>query len=188
MTVATTSDLFECARLVSAFERCFAELENTRLVGGAAEPLYQPASQDRPENLLYFREDYFASALHETAHWCIAGRERRKLQDFGYWYAPEGRSVAEQRAFEAVEVKPQALEWIFSLACGYRFQVSVDNFGEAGELRDSSGFARAVARQAREWQQTAMPARAAVFYRALSAEFDTQVRFRELQFEPEALS
>ena len=117
MGCANVQFTFDCARLEAVFARCFARTENTRLVGGAAEPLYQPAGKGNGPHSLYFREDYFASALHEVAHWCIAGIERRQRVDFGYWYAPEGRSDDQQRAFESVEVRPQALEWYFSLAC-----------------------------------------------------------------------
>ncbi|WP_238946837.1 elongation factor P hydroxylase [Seongchinamella unica] len=188
MSVATRREIFDCSRLVSVFEGCFGVTENTSLVGGAQEPLYRPADDNNSRNLLYFREDYFASALHETAHWCIAGAERRRLVDFGYWYAPEGRSADEQRAFEAVEVKPQALEWIFSLACGYRFRISVDNFADRGELVDTSDFRRKVATQARHWQRVGLPPRAARFTRALRQEFATPAALPERCFEPEALA
>ncbi len=50
----------------------------------------------------------FASALHEISHWCIAGKARRELVDFGYWYCPDGRDAMTQSQFEDVEVKPQA--------------------------------------------------------------------------------
>ena len=101
---------YDSRRLEEVFNRCFLLTENTRLVGGSAEPLYRPAGDGQEQHLLYYREDYFASALHEVAHWCIAGEARRQLVDFGYWYAPEGRDSQQQRAFESVEVKPQALE------------------------------------------------------------------------------
>jgi elongation factor P hydroxylase len=101
-------------------------------------------------HLLWYREDYFASALHEVAHWCIAGEQRRQQLDFGYWYAPDGRSPEQQGAFEAVEYKPQALEWFFSLACGYRFRLSADNLGmPGGEMPDASEFRGRVCEQAR---------------------------------------
>lgn len=182
------SQEFECSRLEALFNRCFADSQNTRLVGGAAEPLFQPAAADQATNLLFFREDYFASALHEIAHWCIAGAERRKQQDFGYWYAPEGRSENEQKAFEAVEVKPQALEWCFSLACNYPFQISVDNFGSGGELPDTLQFRLDVAAQARYWQQNVLPVRAMRFFEALVKEFDTGAEMGKLQFDAEALA
>ena len=118
---------FSCQQLEAVFHDCFFEAFNTRLVGGADEPLYQPAALPGQAHLLHYREDYFASALHEVAHWCIAGERRRGLVDFGYWYAPDGRSAAQQRDFEAVEYKPQALEWHFARACGYRFRISLGN-------------------------------------------------------------
>ncbi|RLQ20213.1 transporting ATPase [Seongchinamella sediminis] len=179
--------MFDCSRLVSVFDDCFGASENTALVGGAEEPLYLPAGNDNPRNLLYFREDYFASALHETAHWCIAGAERRKQVDFGYWYAPEGRSAQQQRAFEAVEVKPQALEWLFSLACGYRFRISADNFADDGQPTGSREFRHAVAAQARRWQQQGLPPRAARFYRALAREFATALALTDLVFDPASI-
>jgi len=93
------------------FATSFFEAYNTYLLGGGQEPEYIPASQDVPYHRIIFRQDYFASALHEVAHWCIAGRVRRLQQDYGYWYAPDGRSVEQQAQFELLEVKPQALEW-----------------------------------------------------------------------------
>ncbi len=53
---------------------------------------------------------FYASALHEIAHWCIAGENRCQQVDYGYWYEPNGRSEERQFEFEKVEVKPQALE------------------------------------------------------------------------------
>ena len=57
----------------------------------------------------------------------MAGEARRRLPDFGYWYAPDGRTAAQQQAFERVEINPQALECLFTLACERHFQVSQDN-------------------------------------------------------------
>lgn len=110
---------FRSRRLEAAFAACFARDYNTRLLGGADEPVYIPAGEDwaagaTAYHRLYYREDYFASALHEVAHWCIAGRERRLRRDFGYWYAPDGRDAARQAAFQRVEVAPQALESCFA--------------------------------------------------------------------------
>jgi elongation factor P hydroxylase len=128
----TAADNFQAQRLEEVFARCFSRRWRTRLVGGADEPSYQPATDRHALHVLHYRSDYFASALHETAHWCIAGERRRQLPDFGYWYAPDGRDQQQQLAFEAVEARPQALEWLFSLACGYRFRISVDNLGAPG--------------------------------------------------------
>ena len=113
-------------QICETFNGCFART-HTKLVGGASEPLYEPGER---EARLYFREDYASSALHEIAHWCIAGADRRQQPDYGYWYR-EKRDIKQQRTFETVEVKPQALEWIFSVAAGVGFRVSRDNFDES---------------------------------------------------------
>jgi hypothetical protein len=157
------------AALEAIFDRCFAGSEATRLRGGVDEPLYVPASPDQGHAVIWYREDYFASALHEVSHWCIAGPERRRLPDFGYWYHPDGRSPAQQAAFERVEVRPQALEWCLSRACGFRFRVSIDNLmGEGPEAADHSRFERAVVVQANDYRKRGLPPRAAVFASALA--------------------
>jgi elongation factor P hydroxylase len=174
---------FRSARLEKVFNICFADSMNTQLVGGAEEPLYQPAATPIEHHALYYRADYFASALHEVAHWCIAGERRRLQTDFGYWYAPDGRNLQQQRAFQAVESRPQALEWYFSKACDYRFQVSLDNLGLPDSRNaDSSAFQRSVLLQARHWKQTGLPGRAATFFQALCREFGTNVPARKLAF------
>ena len=105
----TPASGFQAARLERVFTGCFARQWRTVLLGGAEEPYYQPAADRHATHLLHYRSDFFASALHEVAHWCIAGEQRLQLADFGYWYAPDGRDAAQQRDFEAVEVKPKAL-------------------------------------------------------------------------------
>ncbi len=109
------------------FDACFAKEFNTRLVGGGDEPVYLPAGASCAFHRIVFRDDYFASALHEVAHWCVAGAARREQVDYGYWYAPDGRDSNQQAVFERVEVCPQALEWMFCQAAGYRFRPSADN-------------------------------------------------------------
>ncbi len=173
---------FDCRRLEQVFQRCFARSENTRLIGGADEPIYLPAGPEREHNELYYREDYFASALHEASHWCIAGAGRRRHVDFGYWYAPEGRNPQQQAAFEQVEVKPQALEWMFSQACGYRFRVSVDNLSADGRAPDTRDFSSRVTQQARLWQSRGLPPRALQFLDALALEFRTGLGLDHLDF------
>ena len=97
----------------------------TVMHGGRDEPLFLPRCDSLDE--IYFRNNFASSALHEIAHWCIAGAERRKVIDYGYWYK-ENRTEEEQLQFESLEIRPQALEWIFSEAAGIRFRVSLDNF------------------------------------------------------------
>ncbi len=180
---ASFAEPFIGARLERVFNQCFLDEFCTRLVGGAEEPLYQPAQTLGEYHVLHYRGDYFASALHEVAHWCIAGAERRQQIDFGYWYAPDGRSAKKQQAFECVERKPQALEWFFSQACGYRFRVSADNLGGAIDtMPDTAAFRVSVLDQALHWQRIGLPHRADTFFDRLCCEFGTTWSFRQLPF------
>lgn len=185
----TTVDSFCAGRLRRVFDACFAASENTLLCGGAEEPFYAPAASPGEPHRLWYREDFFASALHEVAHWCIAGPARRRLPDFGYWYAPEGRNPDQQAAFEAVEVAPQALEWCFAIACGYRFQVSTDNLAAGtGAPAQQKAFEAAVCREARRRASQGLPPRARQFYAALQAEFGLATSLTPQLFAPEALA
>lgn len=111
--------------LIELFNTLFAK-HHVNLVRGEYEPEYFPTVNGQPARI-EFAHGFFASALHEVSHWCVAGSARRQLPDFGYWYAPDGRSSAQQQTFERVEIKPQALECLFTLACQRPFQVSQDN-------------------------------------------------------------
>ena len=115
------------SRLITCFDTVLGEKFETELVGGGLEPIYLPKSMGRPKARIVFSHDYFSSALHELAHWCVAGDERRMQEDYGYWYEPDGRNSEQQRVFELVEVKPQATEWLLSKACGVKFRISADN-------------------------------------------------------------
>ena len=159
--------------LIALFNRLFAVPEGTRLVRGGKEPLYLPRDGDCPFDRVVFAHGFFSSALHEAAHWCVAGPARRRLLDYGYWYRPDGRTPEEQREFEAVEVKPQALEWIFSTAAGTRFHFSADNLGGGEPGPSWLAFQAAVARQARAYVAGALPARARALAEALSAHYGT---------------
>ena len=154
------------------------------LRGGAPEPLYEPANRSTPATI-YFREDFVASALHEIAHWCIAGRTRREQVDYGYWYEPDGRSPADQARFSLVEARPQALEWCFSQAAGVPFRVSLDNLHTTTDADHALSFAIQVQQEARRWQARALPRRAGLFFFGLSAKLrhgfeQAQLDFSEL--------
>ena len=148
------------------FAACFRDRYRTVLVGGGDEPLYVPSNGAVGMHRIVYRHDYVQSAFHEVAHWCIAGPERRQLVDYGYWYAPDGRTDEQQVAFERVEVAPQALEWLFSEAWGSRFVLSADNL--AGGSSPSPTFAAAVATKRAHYEHVGPPARAALFLRVLS--------------------
>lgn len=158
----------DCILLEKLFADCFAAEFNVRLEGGATEPFYRAAS-DAQAAVIHYCQDYVASALHEVAHWCLAGAARRRQDDYGYWYAADGRDLEQQRLFEQVEVKPQALELLFSVACGLSFRVSVDNL--ALPEHDASGFLAKVQAQATAWRRGGLPPRAAIWLAALQQQF-----------------
>ena len=154
--------------LISLFNSTFEDF-NTRLVLGDDEPIYIPAGNEKPYHQIVFAHGFFSSALHEIAHWCIAGEKRRLLEDYGYWYCPDGRDAAQQADFEKVEIKPQAIEWAFTEAAGRKFQVSTDNLN--GAEPDREGFTRNVAAQLEAFKTNGFPPRAERFIQALSSEF-----------------
>lgn len=91
-------------QLIEIFNSCFADEFNTRLIKGDDEPIYLPADAEVPYNRIVFAHGFYASAIHEISHWCIAGKARREQIDFGYWYCPDGRDAQTQSQFEDVEV------------------------------------------------------------------------------------
>lgn len=160
---------YESHLLEYLFNTQFNEKYKTQLCGGSEQPLYQLAPQAGQLNTIFYTRDYFASALHEVAHWCVAGQQRRQQEDYGYWYAPDGRSVEQQLDFERVEVKPQALEWLFSSACGFRFRVSADNLNLG--CGPSETFKLNITEQVKRYLDTGLPLRAGRFCAVLSNHF-----------------
>lgn len=159
--------------LIQIFNHCFTNAYNTQLVKGDGEPIYLPADENRSYHAIFFAHGFFSSALHECAHWLIAGEERRKLVDFGYWYLPDGRTAEQQTRFQSVEVKPQALEWILSQAAGHPFRVSLDNLN--GEANDPEPFKSAVHQQVADYCSQGLPARAQLFRLALCRFYGTSL-------------
>ncbi|MDN3560196.1 elongation factor P hydroxylase [Vreelandella neptunia] len=154
--------------ITALFDGIFAERYQTRLIRGGDEPLYRPANSETPYHQVIFARGYYASALHEISHWCIAGAQRRQQEDYGYWYCPDGRDAEQQKAFEQAEIAPQALESIFTRACGRVFHVSVDNLGGDIEV-DIETFAMRVEARAQRYQHEGLPLRAEAFRHALEA-------------------
>ncbi len=157
------------SRIEALFHACFFERYATVLEGGGDEPAYLPSMKpEHGAHRVIYRADYFSSALHEVAHWCLAGAARRALEDYGYWYEPDGRTAAQQAEFERVEARPQALEWIFADACHAPFNLSADNL--AGGAMPSARFEVAVHSARHALLGGGMPPRAAGFLRALGSE------------------
>lgn len=158
--------IHDCQDLIMLFNGLFEQTENTVLMGHGDEPLYLPSDEKFPFNRIIFTRDYFASALHEIAHWCIASKKRRMLVDYGYWYYPEGRNVEQQKSFEKAEIKPQALEWIFSIAARSPFIPSRDNLTEENNP-DSKSFENRIADQVQHYLSHGLPERALQFQEKL---------------------
>lgn len=157
--------------LVRLFNACFKSSHNTLLIAGGEEPLYRPASAEQRCHHIVFTRNYFASALHEVAHWCIAGARRRRLIDYGYWYCPDGRNEEEQRAFERAEEKPQAIEWAFHIAAGSRFRLSIDNLSGDSISNSPKDFGRRVHARLGEYHEHGFPPRARHFIDCLCSAY-----------------
>ena len=158
--------------LICTFDVTFKDKYNTRLIKGGDEPLYSPANESCSYHQIIFAHGYFASALHEISHWCLAGAERRLLEDFGYWYLPDGRDQSQQQAFEQVEIKPQAIEWALCVAAGKDFDVSTDNLSGDG-VTDRKAFKNKVYQQVLSYLDGGFPVDAAIFIQVLAKRYQT---------------
>lgn len=121
---------FNYQDLITLFKHTFGDAFNTFLITGEDEPVYLPADTQNKQHRIVFAHGFYASALHEIAHWLVAGEQRRLLVDYGYWYEPDGRDAKLQAEFEKVEITPQAIEWALAVSCGFKFDVSVDNLSD----------------------------------------------------------
>ncbi len=157
-------DALDHQAILHCFNRIFTHTHGVVMCGGGAEPLYTPPSDGQPGQLI-FREDFASSALHEAAHWCIAGVQRRRQVDFGYAYLPPPRTRAQQQSFYQAEKRVQALESWFAEAAGVGFQVSTDDLSA-----DPTAFCQQVAQTrplVRRWMQNTRDNRARQFHLGL---------------------
>ena len=173
-------------QLIALFNDYAQAKYQTILVKGDDEPLYIPAQTQDDVHRIVFAHGFFASALHEIAHWCIAGAQRRQQLDYGYWYVEEGRNSAQQAQFEHVEVKPQALEYLFSSACKIPFQVSCDNLN--GCEVDRFAFHAQVEAQVALYLKHGLPRRAAEFLQVCIHHYQQPIYFKNQVFKAESLS
>lgn len=153
--------------LADAFNLSFGETYNVCCLGGFAQPEYLTAAQTQGPAQLRYTRDYAASALHEIAHWCVAGKPRLAQTDFGYGYLPPPRDNAAQQRFFALEFKVQALEAWFASGTGVRFVASADNFECSDEAR--TAFAQQIADALQACKLSDIPLRAQAFTIALAA-------------------
>ncbi|MDN3653905.1 elongation factor P hydroxylase [Thalassotalea ponticola] len=166
--------------LIELFANTFYQQYNTCLVKGDDEPIYLPAGHGAPYHQIVFAHGFYASAFHEIAHWCVAGEQRRLLEDYGYWYAPDGRDAEQQAMFENVELTPQAIEWAFCVASGFKFNVSVDNL--TGVDVDRYRFQSRVQARVMQFLEDGFPPRAQQFIDALMAFYQTGSQLQPQQF------
>lgn len=179
------SAVVTASQVARVFNDYFSEAMKTVLIGGADEPFYRPADSAGALHRIFFREDYVSSALHEVAHWLVAGAARLQLPDWGYWYAPDGRNAVQQAKFEQVEVKPQAIEWLLHEACGLKFRVSLDNLN--GEVGSGERFKDAVYARVQELLVGALSERAQTTFKVFAAAFRPEVVLAELSLRREQL-
>ena len=164
-------------RIGRVFNGLFAASTQTVMMGGGAEPLYLPATDDQPARLVFTR-DYASSALHEAAHWCIAGAARRRQIDYGYHYAAPPRTALQRQRFFNLELRCQATELLFSTAARQPFRVSIDDLDTPhdGAMQISAAdFATDVYAEATAMSARGLPSRAARLRDALAAEFKAEV-------------
>lgn len=165
--------------IITLFNDLYGARENTWLTRAEDDPCYLPGRGGQPRNLICFAHGFYTSALHEIAHWLLAGPDRRRLVDYGYWYQPGERSDAVRSRFFAVEKNNQSLEWFLTVAAGIRFFVSVDEPAmPAGRLQE---FRRAVAERARQRVMEGLPAAAAPLLQALTGRYGTTAALSSLQ-------
>ncbi|MGO3300677.1 MAG: elongation factor P hydroxylase, partial [Pseudoalteromonas sp.] len=110
----------------------------------------------------------------------VAGDKRRLLEDYGYWYCPDGRDKAQQAEFESVEIKPQAIEWALSVAAGFAFNVSVDNLN--GEQTCRLDFQARVHSQVLSLVEQGFNTRTQLLLKALSDYYSTPWPLSAKQF------
>lgn len=167
-----------CQDLIDLFNELFMQTEQTQLVAGGVEPIYLPSDAEHSLHRIIFTQDYYSSALHEIAHWCIAGKQRRMQVDYGYWYSPDGRNAEQQRLFQSMEVRPQAIEWIFSLAAGIKFHTSQDNLSMISD--DDADFSQQIYHQVCIYLDKGLPARAETFNQRLLTFYQRTAVFNSL--------
>lgn len=169
---------FNYQDLINIFENTFLETYQTQLVCGEHEPIYIPANNEYAFHRIIFAHGFYASALHEIAHWLVAGEKRRLLEDYGYWYEPDGRNARQQAEFEKVEVVPQAIEWALAVSCGFKFDVSADNL--SGIEIDRLAFKHKVYQQVLSYLENGFSSRTKALINALVAFYKTPPLTKEL--------
>ena len=169
-----------CKELANLFNATFETAENTILVATMDEPHYMPHGDDRLGNCIFYTQDSYTSLMHEVAHWCRAGKERRQLPDYGYWYQAEDRSSEAQALYLQSESKTQALEWIFCVAAGVHVQIIPEN--QPHSFEPSLEFKKSIYAATLNYLQKGLSDRAERFKQVLLKHYRPQAIFDETLF------
>jgi hypothetical protein len=161
----------DAKKLISLFNAVFGTDFNVVINSDSDEPDYRASLEPNIPNLINFANGYCNSALHEIAHWVIAGDQRRSQHDYGYWYAADGRDSEQQKLFQQLEILPQAIEKAFCEAMQRPFKASLDNLNHPVESSEIEKFEREIELKKCQLQQLGFPPRAQQFIDALSTEF-----------------
>jgi len=117
----------------------------------------------------------------------LVDRWRRTQKTGGFWILVcAGRTdKCTAQLFQSVEVKPQAMEWILSMAARYRFRVSIDNLN--GTESDTSAFKQAVYQQVKTYCEKGLSVRAETLRRALCDFYGSPLTLKIEDFDLESL-
>ena len=176
-----TSEQIKSQEITNLFHRIFKENYKTIIVKGEYEPFYKAAKSDCAFHEIIYANDSLSSLLHELSHWFIAGNARRMQDDYGYWYLEKRKTNKEQNDFFKSEVKPQALEWILSMAADHHFQFSIDNF-YIEELTGIDKFKSDVLEQVKIYLNGNIEKRAKIFIQELQKKYQSDLYLSEAQF------
>ncbi len=119
---------------IQLFNTEFKDTEATIIAESPDEPIYLPVDESNSFNRILYTKDSYTSVLHEISHWCIAGSERRKKIDYGYWYKPGSQTPKEAELYKKFESKTHGIEWIFCIAAGVPFHIIPNNVAAGFEI------------------------------------------------------
>ena len=157
--------------LIDIFSDCFRNSYDTVLVAGDDEPYYQP-DQAMSRIKWCLRTAFLPQRYTKPRIGVLRVNSVGSSSITAIGMNPMG-VMQQQREFEQVERKPQALEWLFSLCAGFKFDVSVDNL--SGVEVDRYAFRKEVAQQLESYLETdLLPPRAKTFAKALCRAFNCE--------------
>lgn len=169
-----------CEELAALFNMVFEGSEQTVLIATDDEPHYLPKGDDRLDYRIFYTRDSYTSLMHEVAHWCRAGVDRRQLPDYGYWYQAGNRLPPAQQLYVQSESKTQALEWIFCVAAGLRLQIIPEN--QPHSFEPSPEFKRSIYDAALNYLRRGLSDRSERFKQTLLSHYQKHIIFDERLF------